>query len=42
MFSAGDYGFFLIKDTVLAEALKPWILDLRRKTVERRKIQGHL
>ena len=29
-------------DTALAEALKSWILDLRRKTVERRKIQGHL
>lgn len=28
--SAGNNGFFLIKDTVLAEALKPQILDLRK------------
>ena len=30
IFSVDDYGFFLIKDKELAEALKPKILDLRR------------
>ena len=33
IFSAGDYGFFLIKDTVLAKTLKPKILNLRRNII---------
>jgi len=35
MFSAGDDGFFLIKNTALAAKLKPWILDLRKKVLKR-------
>lgn len=35
MFSAGDDGFFLIKNTALAAKLKPWILDLRRKVLKK-------
>ena len=30
IFSVEDKGFFLIKDTALAEALKPQILNLRK------------
>ena len=37
MFSTGDYGFFLIKNTTLAEALKPQILDLRKRMEEKIK-----
>jgi hypothetical protein len=34
IFSAGNNGFFLIKDTILAKKLKPKILDLRIKTIK--------
>ena len=34
IFSAGDNGFFLIKDAALAKTLKPKILDLRKNTVK--------
>lgn len=33
IFSVGDYGFFLMKDKVLANSLKPQILDLRKRTI---------
>lgn len=35
IFSAGSNGFFLMKDTVLADSLKSAILDLRKKTLEK-------
>ena len=38
IFSIGECGFFLIKDTAVAEALKPQILDLRKVFLER--LQG--
>ncbi len=31
IFSIENYGFFLIKDTALAKAIKPHILDLRKR-----------
>jgi hypothetical protein len=34
IFSAGDYGFFLIKDAILAEKLKPQILDMRKSLMK--------
>ena len=34
IFSTADYGFFLIKDTALAEVLKPQILDRRKVLLE--------
>ena len=34
IFSVEDKGFFLIKDTALAETLKPQILDLRKSLLE--------
>jgi hypothetical protein len=30
-FSVGNYGFLLVKDTALADALKPQILNLRKR-----------
>lgn len=39
IFSVGDYGFFLIKDTELANSLKPQILNLRKRISDKgRKI----
>lgn len=34
IFSVEDYGFFLIKDTAIAQRLKPEILDLRKSLEE--------
>ena len=34
IFSVEDYGFFLIKDTTLANSLKPKILELRKVLFE--------
>ena len=31
IFSVEDYGFFLIKDTAIAQRLKPEILERRRR-----------
>ena len=39
IFSVGDYGFFLIKDTELANSVKPQILNLRKRISDKgRKI----
>lgn len=40
IFSIDDYGFFLIKDAVLAKALKNHILDMRKK-IEIMRSLGH-
>lgn len=37
IFSVGDYGFFLIKNTELANSLKPQILNLRKRISDKVK-----
>ena len=34
IFSVGDCGFLLIKDAILAEKLKPQILDMRKSLMK--------